>query len=186
MKVDIKEYSESLINGVPHNMYETLLSVMCLGFVLLLVWKGHRAWMYIVRLMLLEYSFLLYCSTVIFRKAMKEQEYDLMPFWSYKAIMDGKEQYMAENIMNVLVFVPIGLLIGFASRNRNIWAALMVGAGLSIGIEVLQFVFKKGFAEVDDIMHNTLGCLIGYGVYAAARFGYERISKRGVGTLVET
>ena len=87
-----------------------------------------------------------------------------MPFWSYRAIINGNEQLLAENIMNVVVFVPVGLLFGIAIRDRNIWTALMFGAGLSVGIEVLQFVFRKGFAEVDDVMHNTLGCLIGYGV----------------------
>lgn len=88
--------------------------------------------------------------------------------------------------MNVVVFVPVGVLFGLAMRRRNVWAALLFGAGLSVGIEVLQFVFKKGFTEVDDVMHNTLGCLIGFGVYSMARYGYERICKRSVGTLVET
>lgn len=27
---------------------------------------------------------------------------------------------------------------------------------------VLQFRFMKGFSEVDDVMHNTVGCLIGW------------------------
>ena len=27
---------------------------------------------------------------------------------------------------------------------------------------VLQFRFMKGFSEVDDVMHNTVGCLAGY------------------------
>ena len=30
-------------------------------------------------------------------------------------------------------------------------------------------------AEVDDVMHNTLGCLIGYGLYSIVRIGYEKI-----------
>ena len=41
----------------------------------------------------------------------------------------------------------------------------MIGICLSVGIETLQFVFRKGFSEFDDVMHNTLGCLIGYGMY---------------------
>ncbi len=109
-----------------------------------------------------------------------EKQFDLMPFWSYRAIMNGMEQYLAENIMNVVVFVPVGILIGIAMRSRNVWAALLVGAGLSVGIELLQFVFKKGFTEVDDVMHNTLGCLIGYGVYSIGRYVDEKFSKRRV------
>ncbi len=186
MKEAIKSYTNSLINDVPHSTYEGMLSAMCIGIVLLWAWKGRRAGNYIVWLLLVEYSFLLYCSTVIYRKALQDGEYDLMPFWSYRAIMDGKEQLLAENVMNVVVFVPVGVLFGLAMRRRNVWAALLFGAGLSVGIEVLQFVFKKGFTEVDDVMHNTLGGLIGFGVYSMARYGYERICKRSVGTLVET
>ena len=186
MKEAIMSYTNSLINDVPHSTYEGMLSAMCIGIVLLLAWRGRRAGRYIAWLLLVEYSFLLYCSTVIYRKALQDGEYDLMPFWSYRAIMDGKEQLLAENIMNVVVFVPVGILFGIAIRCRNVWAALSVGAGLSVGIETLQFIFKKGFTEVDDVLHNTLGCLIGFGVYAMARYEYERICKRSVGTLVET
>lgn len=184
MKEAIKSYADSLINDVPHSAYEALLSLMCIGIVLLLTWKGRRAGRYIAGLLLMEYSFLLYCSTVIFRKVLPEREFDLMPFWSYRAIMDGKEQYLAENIMNVVVFMPVGILLGIAIRGRNVWTALLVGVGLSVGIETLQFVFKKGFSELDDVMHNTLGCMIGYGVYILARYGYERISKRGMAVLL--
>ena len=40
--------------------------------------------------------------------------------------------------------------------------ALAVGMGISLFIKALQYVFHRGFAEVDDVMHNTLGCIVGY------------------------
>lgn len=109
-----------------------------------------------------------------------------MPFWSYRAIMDGKEQYLAENIMNVVVFVPIGILLGFMINGsrfkvKSVWLfVLMTGLVISVLIEAMQYFFHKGFAETDDVMHNTLGCMIGYGMYALTRYGYKRISKRSV------
>ena len=42
------------------------------------------------------------------------------------------------------------------------WKALLVSCGISVTIEALQFLFMRGFSEVDDVMHNTLGCLIGW------------------------
>ena len=36
-------------------------------------------------------------------------------------------------------------------------------------IEILQFCFIKGFLEVDDVMHNTVGCLLGYGIMTILR-----------------
>ena len=76
--------------------------------------------------------------------------------------------------MNVVVFVPVGFLLGvriqdssFTIRKASftIRKALLValmGCGISVTIEALQFFFMRGFSEVDDVMHNTLGCLIGW------------------------
>ncbi len=170
-----KVFTDLLIKKIPFSVYEGALSVLCVGVVLLLIWKGRMAGRYIAGLLLADYSFLLFCSTVFFRNVLPARKFDLMPFWSYKAYLDGENFYLAENIMNVVVFVPVGILLWFALRCRCIWYAIMVGAGLSVGIEALQFLFKKGFTEVDDVMHNILGCMIGYGVIALARYGYESI-----------
>lgn len=56
------------------------------------------------------------------------------------------------------------------------WKALAIGGGFSILIEVLQFVFKRGFAEFDDVFHNVLGCAIGFGVYVGVRWLIRQIS----------
>ena len=42
-------------------------------------------------------------------------------------------------------------------------------------IEVLQFVFKRGFAEFDDVFHNVVGCVIGFGVYLGGAYLIRRI-----------
>lgn len=158
-----KAYLLNLVNGVPHEVYIILLIVFCLGTAVLIAVKG---WSKGVRnslgLLLIEYVFLLYASTVIFRKAAKVRACDFSPFWSY-----SKPELMQENIMNAVVFVPVGLIIGtqIAQKTQKGWlVAILVGAGLSVGIETLQFLFKRGFSEVDDVMHNTIGCAIGYGL----------------------
>ena len=119
--------------------------------------------------MLIEYIFLIFCSTVFFRTTSELRKYDIHPFWSYKAIQDGREELLAENIMNVVVFIPVGLLLGIAFKQMTWWKALLIGCGISVTIESLQFLFKRGFSELDDVMHNTLGCLIGYGIYLIGR-----------------
>ena len=124
---------------------------------------------YSVALLLIEYIFLIFCSTVFFRTTSELRKYDIHPFWSYKAIQDGREELLAENIMNVVVFIPVGLLLGIAFKQMTWWKALLIGCGISVTIESLQFLFKRGFSELDDVMHNTLGCLIGYGIYLIGR-----------------
>lgn len=69
--------------------------------------------------------------------------------------------------MNVLAFIPIGLLLECAFDWMMWWKVLLIGGAFSVVIEALQFVRRRGFAEFDDMFHNMLGCMIGYGVLAA-------------------
>lgn len=173
----IRNYCLHLIEGVPHEVYMMALIIFCTGSIISLGQKGwQKGFRFSMALLLLEFVFLLYGSTVFFRDTMAGRQYNFTPFWSYSV-----ERLIPENIMNVVVFVPIGLLLGFMVNGsrftvRKGWTvALIVGLGLSIGIEVSQFVFRKGFSEFDDVMHNTLGCLIGYAVYRVIIGTYKLI-----------
>lgn len=161
------KYVISLYQDVPKSVYVNLLAVFFLGAVLIVTIKGYRnSWQYVIGLLLGEYVSLIYCSTVIFRKLSETAKHDFTPFWSYVAIYGGRNDILRESIMNVVAFVPVGLLLWFVFRGRKIWQALAVGLGISVTVEVLQYVLKRGFAEFDDVFHNTLGCLIGFVIVA--------------------
>lgn len=180
MREQFKQYVISLYQDIPQEVYEGLLSIFCIGLVVFIAWKGFKTGLrYSATLLLIEYIFLLFCSTVIFRAVSATRQYDFHPFWSY-----SRPDLLIENIMNVIVFIPVGMMLGSLLRVKGSWAiALLIGCSISLTIESLQFLFIKGFSELDDVMHNTLGCMIGYGIYALARYGYERISIRSVGVL---
>jgi glycopeptide antibiotics resistance protein len=163
MREQFKQYVISLYQDIPLEVYEGLLSIFCIGLVVFIAWKGFKIGLrYSVALLLIEYIFLIFCSTVFFRTTSELRKYDIQPFWSYKAIQDGREDLLAENIMNVVVFIPVGLLLSIAFKQVTWWKALLIGCGISVTIEALQFFFMRGFSEVDDVMHNTLGCILGY------------------------
>lgn len=186
MKEGLLEYWDSLINDIPHELYVIAMAILIVSSVIFIGIKGVRKGLgYSVGVLLVEYVILIYCSTVVFRSTGKNVTYDFTPFWSYLAYRDGREpKALVENLANVLVFFPVGILLGgivnrsWLSRLANpseqqcrdavkkTWlVTVVVGLGISISIEVLQFVLKRGFSEVDDVMHNTLGCILGYGMY---------------------
>lgn len=171
MKADFLAYWHSLWNDIPIWVYEAGLLILIAGLVICSLTCGIRKSIrYSLGLLLIEYVLLIYCSTVFFRNT-GELQYDFMPFWSYRDYFNGVDRaLLAENIMNVVVFVPVGLLAGLAFRRMKWKKILMVGLCLSFGIEVLQFVFVKGFAEFDDVMHNTIGCMIGCTIYKGTNF----------------
>lgn len=179
MKEQIADYVISLYRDIPMAVYEGLLSVLCLGVVVIIACYGFkRGWRRIAGLVLVEYVVVILCSTVFFRQEAESQNYNFTPFWSYSAIQEGRTELLPENIMNVVVFIPVGLLMGFMVNGswlkvKRAWLiVLMTGLVISVSIEAMQYFFHKGFSETDDVMHNTLGCMIGYGVYAVARYGW--------------
>lgn len=180
MRDEFKQYIISLYKDIPQEVYEGLLSVFCLGVVLFIAFKGVKTgfrWSSV--LLLTEYIFLLFCSTVIFRPTGEVRQYDFHPIWSY-----DRPELLVENIMNVIVFIPVGMILGSLLRVKgSCLIVLLIGCSISVTLEALQFCFMRGFSEVDDVMHNTLGCMMGYGIYALARYGYERLSKRSVRIL---
>ena len=163
MRDEFERYIISLYQDIPQEVYEGLLSVLCVGTTLLIAWKGFKTGLrYSAFLLLVEYVFLLFCSTVIFRTPGETRHYDFHPFWSY-----DRPELLIENIMNVVVFVPVGFLLGLRIQDSSftIRKALLValmGCGISVTIEALQFFFMRGFSEVDDVMHNTVGGFIGW------------------------
>lgn len=169
MREQFKLYVIRLYQDIPANVYEGLLIGFCIGTIVLLALCGIKKGIRIsAGLLLLEYIALIFMSTFYYRDCLETVGHNFHPLWSYNAILDGRTSLIEENIMNVLVFIPVGILLGCAFLNMKWWKALVIGCGISLSIEVLQYSFNRGFAETDDVMHNTLGCLIGLGLYKAA------------------
>lgn len=62
--------------------------------------------------------------------------------------------YWNNIIQNILLFIPLGFLIG---GKRGIISGVL----LSIGIELTQYIAVLGYCELDDVLNNTIGAVIG-------------------------
>ena len=173
------KYIVGLYNDVPIELYLGLISVFAIGLFLVLKFSNDKNHIRLAsKLLLIEYILLLFCSTVLFRTGNKDVKYSVEPLWSYESIQDGNSVLIAENFMNVVAFIPIGFLLGCSFRKNRLWKVILIGICISAIVEGLQLYFKRGFAEVDDVIHNTLGCIIGYGLYSLLRLGYKKVYKR--------
>lgn len=166
--VEIHFYATNVASSVPIEIYWGLLGLFFVISLILIWWQGVKKGLrFGAVLLLVEWVFLVLCAIVIFRGASAERGYNLIPFWSYWDY--GEQSYFMEMfgeiILNVLLFVPIGFLAGCGLERMTFKKVLFLGGGLSVFIELLQFIFKKGFCETDDVIHNVLGCMIGYGLW---------------------
>ena len=77
-----------------------------------------------------------------------------------------------EIAFNILMMIPIGALCPVLFKDHTILRTLATGVICSLLIEVLQYVSKRGYFEFDDILHNTVGVLIGLAFYKGIRYAF--------------
>ena len=77
---------------------------------------------------------------------------------------------------NTAMFVPSGIVLPILYKKLNcLWKTAAVGALISLCIERLQLPFASRASDIDDLILNTLGTAVGYGIYAIVR-GLKRQS----------
>lgn len=127
------------------------------------------------------YLFMVFASTVFTRPKGTEFTYELALFWSYRwGIATHGAPMVEEILLNCIMLLPLGALLPFVmARNTKIphnpfrthpfVSTLLTGFLTTLSIELLQLVLKRGLFEFDDIIHNTLGTALGYGIYRLVR-----------------
>ncbi len=105
-------------------------------------------------------------------------EVDLIPLASIRDVLLHGSRFAQVWILggNVLTLAPFGFLLPFAAPPLATWRRMVVSALLfPLGIELAQLgvSLALGYSyratEVDDVLLNFLGILLGFAVYAALR-----------------
>jgi glycopeptide antibiotics resistance protein len=110
------------------------------------------------------FALLIYLTAILFIVFMSREvgQYDgvNLHLWSSWGITTRRKALFIENI---IMFIPMGMLLPSAFKTfRNPFVCIFSCAVMSCFIEQTQFIFKLGFAELDDVVTNTLGGAIGW------------------------
>lgn len=98
--------------------------------------------------------------TVFSRKPGSERIFKGL-FWEYQNGM------WKSIILNIVLFLPLGFLLG----NKK---GIATGFLLSVIIEVVQYIGMLGFCELDDVLNNTVGAVLGYFVGRMVKKDHNR------------
>ena len=104
----------------------------------------------------------------------------LFPFWSYLEMIRTANLNMGCQILyNILAFVPLGILLPMLGRRfQRLKIILLCGFVLSALIESAQFLFHLGWCDIDDVINNMAGAVIGYGIWHILRIPGRRLFKK--------
>ena len=105
--------------------------------------------------------------------------FDPVQMWNFRInllplvyIMDYEVLWeMKINIIgNITMFIPIGIVWPVVFRKLDTHEKVIAaGVGYSLAIEILQLPFYDRVTDVDDLILNSLGFLIGYGIFLLVR-----------------
>ncbi len=69
-------------------------------------------------------------------------------------------------VENVILFIPLGMLLpALLKAFKKIHYCILLGFFFSLAIELSQYLTKRGYFQIDDILTNTIGCMIGLGFF---------------------
>ena len=99
-------------------------------------------------------------------------------FWTYRHLL-STEAVVTNLFGNVFAFSPFGFMLPIViSKKKAFFRAVFATFFFSLLIETSQLVMKVGVFDVDDLLMNTIGGLIGYIVYRIALIIYEIYNRK--------
>ncbi len=117
---------------------------------------------------------------------MREYHYNLVLFREIKRFYRYRKQLgifatMTNLLGNVLIFVPFGFFVPMASKDRSFWVTSFYSLAFSLIVEISQLSMKVGCFDVDDLLLNTVGGMLGYIAFMicnVVRRNYAKKAKR--------
>ena len=98
----------------------------------------------------------------------------ILPFWLnfrpfvYLFDYPTRKEALLNLVGNVAMFIPLGIVWPAVYKKLDRpWKVIASGVGISVCIELLQLPFYGRSTDIDDLILNSAGFLIGYGIYAA-------------------
>ena len=91
--------------------------------------------------------------------------------WGAESIYRYQARHAFINLAgNVVMFVPLGALLPAANgKLRKFFRTFFACAGLIVAVEVLQLFTLRGSCDVDDLILNMIGVVLGYILWKLCR-----------------
>ncbi|MDA1905092.1 VanZ family protein [Bacillus pacificus] len=106
---------------------------------------------------------------------------NLVPFKSTIRYLTEFDSYNLDIVLmntlgNVIIFIPFGFLLPLLFKQiNNVKIASKIFIKFILLIESLQLLTFTGVFDIDDIILNMLGALIGYGSFVGMKYIWERV-----------
>lgn len=183
--IDVSLFLRQFNPSISFSVLLIVLAIAIASTCAVLAFTNIRKYRNVILVWLIAYLYLMFHIAIFGRESRDYYSLHLIPFWSIESIQNGFVETLYEKLNNILFFIPFGCLLGMwysLGRSRSNSSAgsmqvkrspllmpsskvficsLIAGITTSTVIELLQLITKTGTCETDDVICNTVGCLIG-------------------------
>ena len=119
------------------------------------------------------FYFLILTYIVFFARRRRHSYHHALNLVPLKVFFDSKENsdtsfinYYSNLVGNIILFLPYPIILILVFKIHKFSTIIFLSLFLSFTIELLQYIFQVGVADIDDIILNTIGAVIGYVCYS--------------------
>ena len=118
---------------------------------------------------LLMLSFIIYIlclfQVVTFQDDVSWASNNFIPFNEIFRYSITSRLFIKNVIGNMLMFLPFGFFISYYLNNEKVWLTLFITVITSLAIELVQLTMVGRVFDVDDIILNVIGGVVGFYIY---------------------
>ena len=140
----------------------TIISSIRISYLIKNKFKDYKLYQELIHL-----SFIIYILSLFYIVTFQDVNYGSSNFTLFKEMFRyefGSPLFVKNVLGNILLFIPLGFYISYYLRSENSISSLIITILSSITIESTQLVIGRVF-DVDDIILNVVGGIIGYLFY---------------------
>jgi len=115
----------------------------------------------LLRLLSIPYGYMVLLITLLYRQPLHTHNIK-PPFWEISELIKGNERILFDIIANIIMFFPLGVFLPlWIKKADTLKKVALISLVVSLSIEIIQLITTRGYFEIDDLFHNTLGAVIG-------------------------
>ncbi len=130
-----------------------------------------------IRVLLVIYMVCIFAITVFSRDTSEIYRMQLVPLNGLRDF-DHINRELIRDGANLLLFLPLGFLFAWQHKRRGLLpGSFGISVGFSLSVELIQLGGRLGTFDVDDLIFNTLGGLLGAGLMWIWRSAFGQKSR---------
>lgn len=156
-------------------IFIVIISILYLPILVILKKKGKSVIRQLSYIGLICSIFLIIFATILFVPITFQPEAYILNIQPFNWIggTDSFQQVVVEKVPNIMLFIPLGFFIPIVLKSkRKLYKTSLICFCVTFGVEFFQYFIGRS-SDIDDIITNLLGAIIGYMIFKACNYFLE-------------